>query len=92
MSKCHILLDSQNISCGISDEPEVFHRKMADMLADGNGATTWTMALDQQQEHIKLFSNYGKEIKKENILLARLELTYLVNSIVQINRRMYSSE
>jgi len=46
MSKCDTLLDNNNISCGILDEPEVFHRKMADMLADGNGATTWTMALD----------------------------------------------
>lgn len=62
------------------------------MLADGNDATTWTMARDQQEEHIKQFSNYGKEIKKENIVLARLELTYLVNSIVQTNRRMRSSE
>lgn len=91
MSKCDILLDNNNISRGISDEPEVIHRKMADMLADGNDATTWTMTLDLQEKHIKQFSNYGKEIKKENIVLARLELTYLVNSIVQINRRMYSS-
>lgn len=92
MSKYDISGGNNSISCGISDKPEVFHRKMADMLADGNDATTWTVARDQQEEHIKQFSNYGKEIKKENIVLARLELTYLVNSIVQTNRRMRSSE
>lgn len=85
MSKCDIFLDNNNISCGISDEPEVFHRKMTDMPADGNNATNWTMALDQQEKHIKQFSNHGKKMKKENIVLVTLELTYLVNSIVQID-------
>lgn len=66
----------------MSDELEAFHRKMTDMLADGNDGTIWTMALDQQDKHIKEFLNYGKEIKKESIVTARLECTFLVNSIV----------
>lgn len=83
MNECDVLLDNK-ISCGISDKPEVA-RKMADILADGNDVTTWTMAVDQQEELVKQFSKYGKEVKKENIVLARPEFTYLVNSIVQIN-------
>lgn len=56
------------------------------MLADRNDAITSIMALNQQEQHLKQCSNYGKEIKKkENIVLARLELTFLINSTVQIN-------
>lgn len=49
---------------------------MTDMLADENDARTWTMALNQQEEHTKQHSNYGKDIKKENVVLARMELTF----------------
>lgn len=45
------------------------------MLTDRN-ARSWTIALNQQKEHTKQRSNYGKDIKKENIVLARLELTF----------------
>lgn len=82
MSKCDILLDNNKVSCGVSDELGVFHRKITDMLADGNDGTTWTMALDQQDKRIKELSNYGKEIKKESVVVARMKLTYLVNSIM----------
>lgn len=46
------------------------------MLAGENDARMWTMALNQQEEYTKQRSNYSKDIKKENIVLARMELTF----------------